>query len=135
MQRLVFDRDYAGPPKRIFDQLAEHENLAPVLRAKIVRINDGTDGHRNGVGSARRLKLGPLPSFVETVTEFVPEELIRYRITEGSPLRDHEGVMRFTATPAGTHLHYEVTFDAAPVLDVVIAALLRRNISAGLRDL
>jgi hypothetical protein len=32
-----------------------------------------------------------------------------YRITKGSPLRDHEGVMRFSPTAGGgTHLRYEI---------------------------
>ena len=134
MQRIVIDKDFAGPPQRIFDHLAEHENLAPIFGARITRVKDGDDGHRNGAGSARSLKVGPLPPFIETTTDYVPYELIRYRITEGSPLRGHHAEMRFTATPGGTHLHYEVAFRAVvPGLDVLIAKVLKRNILAGLR--
>ena len=74
-----------------------------------------------------------MPPFEETVTEVVPEELIRYRITKGSPLRDHEGSMRFTPNPdGGTHLHYEISFrGVVPGLGAVIAPGLRRNIAKG----
>jgi hypothetical protein len=37
--------------------------------------------------------------------------MIRHRITKGSPLRHHEGVMRFSPTSdGGTHLRYEISF-------------------------
>jgi uncharacterized protein YndB with AHSA1/START domain len=134
MQTVTIDRDFAKPPKRVFAYLAEHEHLEPLFGARIKRLSDGDDGTRNGPGSSREMKLGPLPAFVETTTEVVPGELIRYRITKGSPLRDHEGLMRFSANPnGGTHLHYEITFGAAlPGVDRVVAAMLRRTVPRGL---
>lgn len=133
--RLVFDHDYAAPPQRVFEHFAEHENLQDLFGAKVERLNDGTDGTRNGVGSARRLKVGPLPWFTETVTAVVPGERIVYRITQGSPLRDHEGVMTFApGAGGGTRMHYEIAFRGAlPGLDKVVAPGLRRNVEAGLR--
>jgi uncharacterized protein YndB with AHSA1/START domain len=134
MQTVTIDRDFTLPPERVFAYLAEHENLEPLFGAKIKRLSDGDDGTRNGPGSSRQMRLGPLPPFVETTTEVVPNELIRYRITKGSPLRGHEGVMRFTPTAGGgTHLHYEITFGAAvPGVDRVVAAMLRRTVPRGL---
>lgn len=135
MQRIIVDQDFELPPERVFAYMSEHENLGPMFGAEITRLRDGTDGTRNGVGSVRRLKVGPTPPFEETVEEVVPNELIRYRITKGSPLRDHEGVMRFTPNPdGGTHLHYEISFrGAVPGLGAVIAPGLRRNIAKGVK--
>ena len=136
MQRVIIDHDFTVPVPAAFAHLAEHENLEPLLGAKITRVKDGDDGSRNGVGSVRSLKVGPLPPFEETVTEVVPDELIRYRITKGSPLKDHSGEMRFTANPDGTaHLHYEISFGAVvPGMAALVAASLRRNISKGLQN-
>ena len=91
-------------------------------------------GVPNGPGASWKMKLGPLPSFVETLTEVVPNELIRYRITKGSPLRNHEGVMRFSSTAGGgTHLHYEISFGGVvPGVDHVVAAMMRRTVPRGL---
>jgi uncharacterized protein YndB with AHSA1/START domain len=134
MARVVVDQQFSQPLDRVFAYLSEHEHLEPLFGARITRLRDGEDGQRNGVGSARRLKVGPLPPFEETVTEFVPGQLIRYRITKGSPLRDHEGVMRFSGDGTGSRLHYEISFGmAVPGLDRVVAAGLKRNISAGLK--
>jgi uncharacterized protein YndB with AHSA1/START domain len=135
MQTVIVDHDFSLPPDRVFAYLAEHEHLEPLFGAKIRRLRDGTDGARNGVGSVRQLKVGPLPAFEETVTEVIPNELIRYRITKGSPLKDHEGVMRFSPNGEGTHLHYEISFRmVVPGVDRVVAASLKRNIEKGLKS-
>jgi uncharacterized protein YndB with AHSA1/START domain len=136
MQTVTIDRDFTQPPERVFAYLAEHEHLEPLFGAKIKRLSDGDDATRNGPGSSRQMKVGPLPAFVETTTEVVANELIRYRITKGSLLRDHEGVMRFSPNAnGGTHLHYEISFGAVvPGVDRVVAAMLRRTVPRGLND-
>jgi len=127
------EHDFAKPPERIFAHLAEHENLAEVFGAKVTRVRDGEHGERNGVGSVRRLQIGPLAPFEETVTEFVPSERIVYRITKGSPLRGHVGVMEFSPAPAGTRFVYDIRL-ASPVpgLALLVRAALTRSISRAL---
>ncbi len=134
MQRVIIDHDFDVPVAAAFAYLAEHENLGELFGAKVTRLRDGTDGTRNGVGSVRQIQIGPTPPFEETITEVVPDEVIRYRITKGSPLRDHSGEMRFTANPDGNaHLHYEISFGSAvPGLAFIVAKALGRNVPRGL---
>lgn len=129
------ERDLNAPPEAVFDHLAEHENLAALFGAKVRRLNDG-DTERNGVGSRRELKVGPLPPFEETVTQYVPGELIEYKITKGGVLNDHVGIMKFSSSASGgTHLDYRIRVAAkgpfAP-LSGTIAKSLSRNIEKGL---
>jgi uncharacterized protein YndB with AHSA1/START domain len=127
------EHDFAKPPERIFTHLAEHENLADVFGANVTRLHDG-EQERNGVGSVRKLQIGPLPPFEETVEEFVPSERIVYRITRGSPLRGHVGVMTFAPTPSGgTRFVYDIRI-ASPIpgLAPLVTASLRRSISRAL---
>jgi uncharacterized protein YndB with AHSA1/START domain len=127
------EHDFAKPPERIFAHLAEHENLAEVFDAKITRLRDGEDGERNGVGSVRQLQIGPLPPFQETVTEFVPSERIVYRITKGSPLRGHVGVMTFTPAAGGTRFVYDIRLAShIPGLALLVRAALTRSITRSL---
>jgi uncharacterized protein YndB with AHSA1/START domain len=134
MQRIEIDRDFAVPVERAYAYLAEHENLEPLFGAKITRVRDG-DTSRNGTGSVRRLRIGLLPPFEETVTDAVPNQRIDYRITKGSPLRDHRGSMQFSTTPTGSHLHYLIEFGAVvPGLDRVIKLGLVRAIGKGLAE-
>ncbi len=133
MQKLTFKRDFDLPPEEVFAFFAEHENLGPTFGAKVTRLSDGDDGSRNGVGSRRSIKAGPAPAFEETIAAFVPEELIEYRITKGSPLRDHVGEIRFTPVADGTRLEWNISFTAAvPGLDRVLAEILKRRISQGI---
>jgi uncharacterized protein YndB with AHSA1/START domain len=135
MERVLIERRLASSPELLFDFLAEHEHLGLLFGGEVTRVRDGSDGHRNGVGSTRRLKPPLAPALEETVTEFVPNELIRYRISAGSPLRDHEGVMRFTPDGTGTAFHYEITFRGkVPGVGRLVAALLRRDIARGLPE-
>jgi hypothetical protein len=121
---------------QVFGYLAEHENLGPLFGAKIKRLTDGTDGTRNGVGSSREMKVGPLPPFVETTTEVIPNELIRYRITKGGILKNHEGVMRFSSQGDGSRLDYTITFDGkVPGLAPVVKMSLNRSVTKALREI
>ena len=131
---VVVDQTFGKPPERIFAYLAEHENLAEIFGAKVTRLRDGDDGQRNGVGSIRKLQIGPLPPFEETVTEFVVPERIVYKITKGSPLRGHLGVMTFAATPSGgTRFVYDIRIASSiPGLAPIVCAALTRSISQSL---
>lgn len=130
---VIVERHFARPPERVFAYLAEHENLGELFGAKVTRLCDGDGGERNGVGSRRRLQVGPLPPFEETVIEFVPGERIVYRITKGSPLRGHLGTMTFTPEAGGTRLGYDIRLSSAvPGLALLIQAMLTRSITQGL---
>lgn len=131
---VIVDRDFSKPPERVFDYMAEHENLAELFGAKVTRLQDGRDGERNGVGSVRRLNVGPGPAFEETVTEFERPRRIVYRITKGSPMRGHVGVMTFEPDGrGGTHLHYDIRLASPlPGLALIVRAALTRSVEKGL---
>lgn len=131
---VIVDRDFSKPPERVFDYMAEHENLAELFGAKVTRLQDGRDGERNGVGSVRKLNVGPGPAFEETVTEFERPRRIVYRITKGSPMRGHVGVMTFEPDGrGGTRLHYDIRL-ASPIpgLALIVRAALTRSVEKGL---
>lgn len=132
-QRVHVVHTFTSDPATVFDKLSEHENLGPVLGAKITRLSDGTST-RNGVGSVRRLKIGPLPAFEETVTVADPNTLIEYKVTKGSPLKGHWGKQVLTPTAdGGTTLEYTIGFDMAvpglaPVVGKAIVGALRKGL-------
>ncbi|HEU4701259.1 MAG TPA: SRPBCC family protein [Conexibacter sp.] len=126
--------EFRAPIERVFAYLAEHENLATLFGTRVERVRDG-DAERNGVGSCRRLSLGPL-SLEETVTGFAPNERIVYRVTKG-PVRNHEGVMAFAADDGeGTRLDYTIQFGSpVPGVAPLAARVVQGNIVRGLRKL
>ena len=134
MQRIEITHDFALPVERVYGYLSEHENLGPLFGATVERVRDGDDS-RNGVGSVRRLKVGPLPWFEETNTVVVPNERIEYRITQGSVLRDHCGDMRFSPHGTGTRLVYVIEFEAkVPGSGPLLARTIEGNVRRGLAE-
>lgn len=133
MRRVHLTHDYAASRPQVFGYLAQHENLGPMFGARVTRVRDGAD-EPNGVGSTRSLKVGPLPPFEETNVEVVPDALIRYRITKGGILKNHEGVMTFVDLPGGgCRLTWTITFDGKlPGVGAAVEALLTRSISKAL---
>ena len=132
MQKVELHQDYSLPVERVFAYLGEHENLGPLFGAKIKRLNDGNES-RNGVGSARQLRIAIAPPFVETVTAMIPNELIEYRITKGSPLKNHVGRMVFTPKGSGCHLDYTIEFGSKiPGLDRLVKLGLESSLKKGL---
>ena len=135
MQRVHVIQDFPQPVSELFAYLSEQENLEPLFGAKIKRLSDGDDGTRNGAGASRELRVGPLPGFVETNVEVVPNELIRYRITKGGILKNHEGVMRSSSQgDGGSLLDYTIDFDGKlPLLGPIVKRVLTKSITQGLR--
>ncbi|HET8730786.1 MAG TPA: SRPBCC family protein [Moraxellaceae bacterium] len=132
-QQIDIVKDFPYPVEKVFAFLGEHENLGIIFApASIRRISDGK-GARNGVGSAREMRILVGPSFVETVTDYKENELIEYRITRGSPLRDHKGVMRFQSVPGGCRLHYTIEFAGKlPLVAEIVKPVLENGIRKGL---
>jgi uncharacterized protein YndB with AHSA1/START domain len=129
-QRVHVTHTYASDPATVFEKLSEHENLGPVFGAKVTRVCDG-ETSRNGPGSTRALKIGPLPAFHETTTKVEPHHLIEYKISKGVPLRHHWGVQRLTPTgDGGTTLDYTIGFD---MLVPGLASLVGKAVAQALR--
>lgn len=136
-QRIEIEQEFSVPVDRLFTYLGEHENLEAIFApARITRISDG-QGARNGVGSARQLRILGGPALVETVTAYKENELIEYRITKGSPLKNHHGVMHFyPMTNGGSRLHYTIVFEGKfPLIGALIKPALEMGIRRGLKGL
>ena len=129
-QHIEIDMDFDIPVGRLFAHLSEHENLASIFKpAKVKRLTDG-QGSRNGVGSSRELRILLTPPFVETVTAYRENELIEYRITRGSPLKNHQGALRFRPTAKGSHMRYSIVFEGKYPL---VAAMIRPGLELAIR--
>lgn len=135
-QRIEIVQEFPFPVSTLFAFLSVHENLEKIFApAKIRTVRNGSETP-NGVGSVRELRILVAPPFEETVTAYKENELIEYRITRGSPLKNHHGVMRFYPLGDGCRLHYTIVFEGkVPLLASVIRPALEHSIRKGLRGL
>lgn len=137
MQRIEIIKTFPFSVDKLFDFLSDHHNLELIFApAKIKRIKDGKDSV-NGVGSTRWMKLPGAPAFHETVTEVEQNKLIRYAISQGSPLKNHQGVMHFSETGSGgSMLHYTIEFEGKlPLVGPLVRFILDKAIRSGLNKL
>ena len=137
MQRIEIIKTFPFSVDKLFAFLSDHENLELIFApTKIKRIKDGKDSV-NGVGSTRLMKLPVAPAFQETVTEVEDNKLIRYTITQGSPLKHHQGVMHFSETgDGGSMLHYTIEFEGKlPLVGPIVKVGLEQGIRRGLNKL
>ena len=122
------------PRSRVFALFADHQRFGRLLGAPVRRIRDSVQAGPNGIGSVRKIGLGPI-GLEETVLNFEPDTLIEYSISSLSPIRNHHGRIRFADTPDGrTHLHYTITFeDRIPGTGKLLARALEQGIRRGIR--
>ncbi|MFH1078678.1 MAG: SRPBCC family protein [Pseudomonadota bacterium] len=136
MQKININMEFGQPVGELFALLSDHEKMGPILDANVKRTRDGKDS-LNGLGSVRALNIGPLPGFDETVTAFEKDKLVEYKITRGSPLKNHKGIMQFY--PSGSDsskLHYTIEFKSRiPLFGPVIRMGLENTIRRGLKKL
>jgi Polyketide cyclase / dehydrase and lipid transport len=105
-------QDFPQPLSVVFAHLSHHDNLGRVFGMPVVRIAAARDsGEPDGVGSVRRLSLGPI-RIEETVTGFEKDRLIEYRVTKGGFMKHHLGTMRFSEHAGGTRLDYTIEVES-----------------------
>ncbi len=122
------------PREKVFAVFADHETFGKLLGAPVKRVRESDQADPNGIGSVRKVGIGPL-SIEETVVGFEPESLIEYTITSTSPLRHHMGRIRFDQDVNGhSRVTYTITFeDVLPFTGVVIQKALEQAIRKGIK--
>lgn len=134
MSRIEFDSYFKQPLSEIFAMLSDHEEFGRVTGANMTRTKPGDDGELNGVGSLRDVKIGPLPAFEEKVVAFEKDSLIQYTITQGSPIKNHMGWIRFQEYNGGTHVNYVIEFEPkVPLTGGLIGFALKQGIHGGFK--
>lgn len=134
MYRIEIDETVDVPRRKVFALFADHHRFGKLLGAPVKRIKDSHQADPNGIGSVRRIGIGPV-GLEETVTNFEPDSLIEYTITSMSPIRNHLGQIRFEETPEGkTRVNYTISFeDIVPFTGKVVSTALEQGIRRGIK--
>ena len=128
---------YDAPVEPVFSLLTDHETFGKVISAKIKRVKDSPGENKNGSGSVRRIKAFPLPDFEETVVTFVPNQLMEYEISKGSPIKNHKGRMEFFDEHGKTRLNYTIDFEPRLpffLLGSTLKSVIEKPIREGLKQ-
>lgn len=124
---------FDAPPEKIFGVFSDHAKLGRILGIACKRVKDAAGSNPNGLGSVRKLAMGP-GAFEETITAFEPNKLIEYKVTKGSPIKNHLGHMEFEALNGGTRFDYTISFEPKiPFTGGLIVAILKNGLGKGMK--
>lgn len=131
---IEIDETFSHPCHQVFALFADHEQFGRLLGAPARRIHDSDQADPNGIGSVRKIGIGPI-GVEETVTNFEPDTLIEYAITSASPLKNHYGRIRFISTSENeTRVQYSIHFeDAIPLTGALVRSVLDQALRRGMR--
>ena len=136
--RVLIEQKISAPIETVFDRLADHNRMGEWLSADISRTKDSGNASEgvNGTGSVRTIRILKLLDFDETVVRCEKPGTIEYRISRGSPLRNHLGRINLKANGGDVYIQWEITFDMAiPLTGGITALLLKAAIGRGLATL
>ena len=133
-QKIIkIHESFNAPIAEVFSVLSDHKKFGKICGISMERTKDGDDG-LNGLGSIRAVKIGPLPAFDETITGFKSNELIEYKITRGSPIKNHVGTLKFSEKNNQTTLDYTIKLESKiPFTSGIIKTVLQNGLSKGLK--
>ncbi|MGB8856185.1 MAG: SRPBCC family protein [Burkholderiales bacterium] len=123
---IFFQAKVDAPREKVFDYFADHQNFTGLFGSTCERSREGKS-ELNGLGSVRTMRMG-IGSFDETIVLFDKPNRIHYRITRGSPLKDHLGTVEFVPEGDGTRVDYRICFKGkAPFVAPLVAWLLKKQ--------
>jgi hypothetical protein len=133
---IQLHQEFDAPIEQVWEAFNDHVHFGKMMGQKVVRIVDSTDADNiNGAGSVRRMRL-PTGPFEETIMKSEKPNLIEYKITRGTPLHYHYGIMAFRGLPEGrSAIDYSIDLGSKyPLVGAVVKAALAKGIASGLKN-
>lgn len=139
MNSIQVQKKFNAPVQQVFDLLAKHATynvaFAPI---QVERVVDSADPQRpDGLGSVRRLGLGPVKPLKEQITLMQENQRIEYKIIQNPLIKHHLGIIEFEAlNPESTLVTYTIELQARiPFVNKLILAQLKSAIKLGFSKL
>lgn len=139
MNAMQVKKKFNAPVEQVFELLSKHATynvaFAPI---QVVRVKDSADPERpDGIGSVRRLGLGPIKPLQEEITLLIPNQRIEYKIIKNPLVKRHLGVIEFESVDENkTLVTYTIELQArAPFVSKLILAQLKSAIKLGFSKL
>ena len=139
MHAIQIKKEFNAPVAQVFELLSKHATyniaFAPM---QVVRIKDSTDPERpDGVGSVRRMGIGPIKPLQEQITVLEPNQRIEYKIIKNPLIKHHLGTLEFQQVADNkTLVTYRIELQVrVPFVSKIILAQLKSAIKIGLSKL
>ena len=121
-----------APPSEVWEAITDQDNMAQWIGFSPVTVRKHGCTERHGAGSERVMQGPPgVGQVIEQVIASNPQQSVRYRVIEGSPLANHQGEITLKECGARTELHWAIRF--RPKLTgtgALLQRLLQRQLSS-----
>ena len=135
MHAIQIKKEFNAPVAQVFELLSKHATyniaFAPM---QVVRIKDSADPERpDGVGSVRRMGIGPIKPLQEQITVLEPNQRIEYKIIKNPLIKHHLGTLEFQQVADNkTLVTYRIELQVrVPFVSKIILAQLKTAIKIG----
>lgn len=139
MNSIQVKQEFSAPLETVFELLSKHATYNQVFApVQVERIKDAADPQRpDGVGSVRKMGIGPVKPLQEQITLLDVNERIEYQIIKNPLIKHHLGIIEFKAIDANkTLVTYTIELQArAPFVSKLILAQLKLAITLGFKKL
>ncbi len=139
MNSIQVQQEFNAPIETVFELLSKHATYNQVFAPiQVVRIKDAADPQRpDGVGSVRKMGVGPIKPLQEQITLLDVNQRIEYQIIKNPLIKHHLGIIEFKAVESNkTLVTYTIELQArAPFVSKLILAQLKLAITLGFKKL
>lgn len=139
MNSITINQEFNSSIESIFELLSKHATYNQVFAPiQVVRIKDSSDPQRpDGVGSVRKMGVGPIKPIQEQITVLEVNQRIEYKIIKNPLIKHHLGVIEFKSIASNkTLVTYTIELQArAPFVSKLILAQLKLAITLGFKKL
>ncbi|MGA8544771.1 MAG: SRPBCC family protein [Mycobacterium sp.] len=121
-----------GPPSEVWEAITDQDTMAQWIGFNPVTVRKHGCTERHGAGSERVMQGPPgVGQVVEQVIASNPQQSVRYRVIQGSPLANHQGEITLKQVGARTELHWAIRFrPKLPGTGALLQRLLQRQLSS-----
>lgn len=135
-KKITLTQKFDAPVADVFEFLSKHASYNQIFwPIQVVRTKDSADPQRpDGVGSQRKMGVGPIKPITEEVTVVEENEVIEYKLINNPLIRHHHGRLAFKSLSAdSTLLTYTIELDGKlPFSSFIILSQLKVAITLGL---
>lgn len=138
MATINVQQRFSKSPEEVFAVLGTHAGLGACFSPlQVTRVQDSDDKkYPDGVGSVRKMGIGPLPAVYEQITEFEPNKFVEYILINNPMIKHHVGRLVFTPEGTGTLLNYTIEIEGKiPGSGHIVSAGLKFGLVRGLKKL
>ncbi|MGN5765574.1 SRPBCC family protein [Acinetobacter calcoaceticus] len=133
---IVMTQQINAPLDLVFPMFCRHRIFNTILwpLTSVVVKTAEDPNNSDGVGSIRKIGIGPLKSIQEEITKIIPNQLIEYQMLKNCLFSFHLGRLEFEEKEGISYLSYSIWLQSKiPLLAILVLAQLKWSATRGLK--